>query len=69
RGDVAGRLRVKAPQTYALSTLSPLLPRFLQQHPQQSLDLVMEDRLLEADGEGFVVSLRLRAELEDTRLV
>ena len=53
RGDVAGRLRVNAPQSFALSTLSPLLPRFLQQHPQLSLDLVMEDRLLDAVGEGF----------------
>ncbi len=52
RGDVAGRLRVNAPQSFALSTLSPLLPRFLQQHPQLSLDLVMEDRLLDAVGEG-----------------
>ncbi len=57
------------PQSFALSTLSPLLPRFLQQHPQLSLDLVMEDRLLDAVGEGFDVSLRLRAELDDSRLV
>ena len=67
RGEVAGRLRVNAPQSFALSTLSPLLPRFLQQHPQLSLDLVMEDRLLDAVGEGFDVSLRLRAELDDSR--
>nr|WP_237772074.1 MULTISPECIES: LysR family transcriptional regulator [unclassified Stenotrophomonas maltophilia group] len=69
RGEVAGRLRVNAPQSFALSTLSPLLPRFLQQHPKVSLDLVMEDRLLDAVGEGFDVSLRLRAELDDSRLV
>ncbi|MDP4309597.1 LysR family transcriptional regulator [Stenotrophomonas geniculata] len=69
RGEVAGRLRVNAPQSFALSTLSPLLPHFLQQHPQLSLDLVMEDRLLDAVGEGFDVSLRLRAELDDSRLV
>ena len=69
RGEVTGRLRVNVPQSFALSTLSPLLPRFLQQHPQPSLDLVMEDRLLDAVGEGFDVSLRLRAELDDSRLV
>lgn len=69
RGEVSGRLRVNAPQSFALSTLSPLLPRFLQQHPQLALDLVMEDRLLDAVGEGFDVSLRIRAELEDSRLV
>jgi DNA-binding transcriptional LysR family regulator len=69
RGEVSGRLRVNAPQSFALSTLSPLLPRFLQQHPQLALDLVMEDRVLDAVGEGFDVSLRIRAELEDSRLV
>ena len=69
RGEVAGRLRVNAPQSFALSTLSPLLPRFLQQHPQLALDLVMEDRLLDAVGDGFDVSLRIRAELDDSRLV
>ncbi|WMJ69578.1 LysR family transcriptional regulator [Stenotrophomonas sp. 24(2023)] len=66
---VSGRLRVNAPHSFALSTLSPLLPRFLQQHPQLALDLVLEDRLLDAVGEGFDVSLRLRAELDDSRLV
>lgn len=69
RGEVSGRLRVNAPQSFALSTLSPLLPRFLKQHPQLALDMVMEDRLLDAVGEGFDVSLRIRAELEDSRLV
>lgn len=69
RGQVEGRLRVNAPLSFALSTLSPLLPRFLAQHPQLALDLVLEDRLLDAVGEGFDVSLRLRAELDDSSLV
>lgn len=69
RGEISGRLRVNAPLSFALSTLSPLLPRFLAQHPQLSLDLVMEDRLVDAVGEGFDVSLRLRADLDDSTLV
>lgn len=68
-GEVSGRLRVNAPLSFALSTLSPLLPRFLAAHPQLALDLVMEDRVVDAVGEGFDVSLRIRAELHDSSLV
>ncbi|MGA6538496.1 LysR family transcriptional regulator [Stenotrophomonas sp. NPDC101269] len=68
-GQVGGRLRVNAPLSFAVSTLSPLLPRFLALHPQLALDLVMEDRVVDAVGEGFDVSLRLRADLDDSRLV
>lgn len=67
--QVSGRLRVNAPLSFALSTLSPLLPRFMAQHPRLALDLVMEDRLVDTVGEGFDVSLRLRADLEDSSLV
>ncbi|MBD9536640.1 LysR family transcriptional regulator [Stenotrophomonas sp. STM01] len=69
REEVSGRLRVNAPLSFALNTLSPLLPRFLARYPQVALDLVMEDRLVDAVGEGFDVSLRLRAVLEDSTLV
>lgn len=36
--QVAGRLRVNAPLSFALSTLSPLLARFMQRHPQLQID-------------------------------
>ena len=61
--QVAGRLRVNAPLSFALSTLSPLLARFMQRHPQLQIDLSMEDRLVDAVGQGFDVSIRLSAEL------
>lgn len=67
--QVAGRLRVNAPLSFALSTLSPLLARFMQRHPQLQIDLSMEDRLVDAVGQGFDVSIRLSAELADSSLI
>lgn len=66
---VSGRLRVNAPVSFALSVLTPLLARFLRQYPELRLDLSMEDRLVDAVGQGFDVSIRLRAQLEDSSLI
>lgn len=66
---VSGRLRVNAPLSFALSVLSPLLARFLRQYPELRLDLSMEDRLVDAVGQGFDVSIRLRAQLDDSTLI
>mgnify|MGYP002040605856 FL=1 len=66
---VSGRLRVNAPVSFALSVLSPLLARFLHQYPELRLDLAMEDRLVDAVGQGFDVSIRLRAQLDDSSLI
>lgn len=66
---VSGRLRVNAPLSFALSVLSPLLAEFLKQYPEVRLDLAMEDRLVDAVSQGFDVSIRLRAQLEDSTLV
>ncbi|CAB3832221.1 LysR family transcriptional regulator [Achromobacter denitrificans] len=66
---VSGRLRVNAPVSFALSVLSPLLARFLRQYPDLKLDLAMEDRLVDAVGQGFDVSIRLRAQLDDSTLI
>ena len=66
---VSGRLRVNAPLSFALSVLSPLLARFLRQYPELRLDLSMEDRLVDAVGQGFDVSIRPRAQLEDSTLI
>lgn len=68
-GRVSGRLRVNAPVSFALSVLSLLLARFLRQYPDLRLDLAMEDRLVDAVGQGFDVSIRLRAQLDDSSLI
>lgn len=66
---VTGTLRVNAPLSFALSVLSPLLTDFLSMYPDLKLELVMEDRLVDAVAHGFDVSVRLRTSLEDSTLI
>ncbi|OLS64518.1 LysR family transcriptional regulator [Pseudomonas putida] len=66
---ISGKLRVNAPLSFALSTLAPVLAGFLEAHPGVELDLVMEDRLVEAVSQGFDVSIRLAPGLADSSLV
>lgn len=67
--QVSGKLRVNAPLSFALSTLAPLFAGFLREHPGVELDLVMEDRLVEAVSQGFDVSIRLAPALPDSSLI
>lgn len=66
---ISGKLRVNAPLSFALSTLAPVLAGFLEANPGVELDLVMEDRLVEAVSQGFDVSIRLAPALADSSLI
>ena len=68
-GKVAGRLRVNAPLSFGLTVLSPLLPVFMQRYPDVRLEMTLDDRLRDVVGEGYDVSLRIRAALADSSLV
>ncbi len=68
-GKVAGRLRVNAPLSFGLKVLSPLLPAFLARYPDVKPELTLDDRLRDVVGEGYDVSLRIRAALADSTLV
>ncbi|MEG2963894.1 MAG: LysR family transcriptional regulator [Janthinobacterium sp.] len=68
-GKVAGRLRVNVPLSFGLKVLSPLLPAFMARYPEVTLELTLDDRLRDVVGEGYDVSLRIRAALADSSLV
>ena len=68
-GKVAGRLRVNAPLSFGLKVLSPMLPVFMARHPEVSIEMTLDDRLRDAVGEGYDVSLRIRTALADSTLV
>ena len=67
-GKVAGRLRVNAPLSFGLKVLSPLLPVFMAHHPEVRIEMTLDDRLRDVVGEGYDVSLRIRAALADSSL-
>lgn len=65
-----GLLRVSAPTTLTLLTpISAAMPRFLDRHPELSIDLRMDDRRINIVEEGFDVAIRAGGGLEDSSLV
>lgn len=57
--SVSGRLRVSAAPTFARLHIMPALKRFLDQHPQLEIDIVLDDRNIDLLEEGMDVSLRM----------
>lgn len=56
--SVRGRLVVSASLTFGLELIVPRLPKLAEAHPQLSLDLRLEDQLVDLVGEGVDVALR-----------
>ena len=65
----SGKLKICAPMTWGLLTLSPLLPEFMARYPEISLDLVLSDQHINIIEEGFDLVLRLTYELADSSLL
>lgn len=65
----SGLLRVTAPVSLTLLTLSPLIPAFLARHPELSLDLNLDDRRVDIVKEGYDVAIRGSDRLEESSLV
>jgi DNA-binding transcriptional LysR family regulator len=56
-----GKLVVTAPVTFARLHVMPHIQRFLDEHPQMSLDVVLDDRNIDLLEGGIDVALRLGA--------
>ncbi len=65
----SGVLRVSAPMTWALTLLSPAIPRFLDRYPDLSLDLQLEDRRIDIIKDGYDIAIRGSDNLEDSSLI
>lgn len=63
-----GLLRITAPLSHGRLWLAPLLPRFMQQHPQLRLEVHYSDRLVDLVAEGFDAAVRI-GKLADSALV
>jgi DNA-binding transcriptional LysR family regulator len=64
---LSGRLRVSAAPTFASLHIIPHLPRFLASHPALSIEIVLDDRVVDLIEEGVDVSLRM-GDLVDSSL-
>lgn len=63
-----GILRVSAPRNFGESTLLEPLFEFTRLHPDVTLDLRLEDRMVDLVEEGFDVALRI-SRMSDTSLI
>jgi DNA-binding transcriptional LysR family regulator len=61
-----GTIRIVCPLTIAQTTLGPLIPVFLQAHPQVRIDMEVSNRVVDLVQEGIDVALRVRPTLEDS---
>lgn len=66
RNDVSGRLRISAATTFSRIRLIPYLKPFLDQNPELSLDLVLNDQHIDLMEEGIDVALRIGALAESS---
>lgn len=63
---VEGVVRVTAPVTFGLARVSPHLPALMVRYPGLTVDLRVEDRVLDLVGEGIDVAIRTGVEPPDS---
>jgi DNA-binding transcriptional LysR family regulator len=64
---LTGHLRVSAAVTFARLHVVPYLPQFLGDHPHLTMEIVMDDRLIDLLEDGIDVALRM-GQLADSGL-
>jgi DNA-binding transcriptional LysR family regulator len=61
-GELEGHIRIKIPTTMGVLYLSEMLNRFLQIQPRVSMDVLLADRSVNPDEEGFDIAIGARPE-------
>lgn len=56
-----GVLRVNAPMSFGILHIAPLLGRFLERYPALTIDLQLDDRVIDLVEDGFDCAIRINA--------
>jgi DNA-binding transcriptional LysR family regulator len=68
RFEPRGVLRVNAPVSFGTRQIAPLLAEFARRHPQVSVELGLNDRLVDLADEGWDLAIRIGS-LRDSSLI
>jgi DNA-binding transcriptional LysR family regulator len=63
-----GRIRLAAPMSFGLHQIAPQLSEFLRAYPEVSVDLHLDDKVVDMIGSGIDVAIRIAA-LPDSSLM
>lgn len=67
-GDIRGRIRLTAPRSFADATIGQSLLDFCLLHPDITLDIHLDDRIVDMVEEGFDLAIRI-TRLQDSSLI
>lgn len=62
-----GTLRINAPTSFGIRHLAPIVSDFLTAHPKMTVDLTLDDRVVDIVEQGYDLAIRIRR-LEDSSL-
>lgn len=65
-GEATGLLRINAPLSFGNLQLAPLWPAFLDANPRLSLDVTLNDRVVDLIEEGYDVAVRITNRLDSS---
>ncbi|WP_249202893.1 LysR family transcriptional regulator [Gluconobacter sp. P5E10] len=65
---LSDRLRVSAATTFARLHIIPELPQFLEDHPQLTVEIILDNRMIDLVAEGVDISLRMGTLTDSTAI-